>query len=284
MSVLRCLGAAALAASFCLVGCVDAEPVEELDEVGVAFSPEGGNSSGGTNGCSSVAFDALQDDLANVTYVSLVKSGTMEVNGTIDSTLLQEADGPSLFSYAVKCGLTREPGQNAVTWYDQGTMKTFEGMGHLSTTAGWLTGGLGDDARGDLFACVIAHLNPYGLEVPIVLSGPNVSDDGLDHSDFDIEEALWLVEIDPTGARVYTAWPTPQFERLCAIDAGDALEQRVCGQNPMACNLQIGNSTDCVYDPVTEGYYCKGKPALMTRLKATGMSALHPGCAYTPPP
>lgn len=283
MSILRRLGSAALVLTSCLFGCAETDSIEDLDAP--ELSPKEGHNTGGTNGASSNDFLTLQPSLVGMANTPLVDPGTMNVNSAIVTILLQQAGGSDLFKYAVRCGLTSAQGQNAVTWATAVLPKTYQGMGHLGTTAGWLTGPLSGTGRDDLFACIVAHLNPYGIEVPLVLSGASVTDDGIEYPDFTVDEALWVVDF-PNSLPHYTVWPTDQFKELCVADPAVALEDRVCGQHPALCNLDVGASIqlDCFYDVAAGGYYCNvgnppvARPALKTSLKEADFMRLNKRC------
>lgn len=270
MTALRCLATTALVLSTFVLGCSEPESLDDIDEP-VAQALEGGNTSGGNNGADDEQYWFGEAQLIHSTERSLVNPGTATVHSTTDAALSGTMLHPDLFDYAVQCGLHRN---GMVSW----SGGSFVGMGHLTTTIPWRSGALSSDAANDLLACVVTHLNPHGITVPIALSGPSVASDGLDHSEYDVEEALWLVE--GTGFRTYTVWPRQPFSVRCGIDEFEALKVRVCGQDPVDCALELGVDTQCTF---TEGvgYHCKGKPALLTTLKEADVATLHPGCFPT---
>lgn len=273
MSFLRGFGATVMALAACLSGCAGEETFDEMAEP--ELSPLHGGSSGGTNGASDLEFSLLASEILDATTGPLVSPGTMDVHPAIVGNLLADPAGARMLDYAVQCAL---PASDVVNWGP----KEFHGKGHLSTTDGWLSGGLNGRATNDLFACMLVHLNPYGIHVDILLTGPDVPDDGMDHSDFKVPEAVWLAE--KIGPQMhYTVWPTKPFTILCAADPMDALRERVCGQNPGACSLSKGASLaqDCVRDQPSGGYYCNGKPTILTTLKEADFYDLHRLC--TPP-
>lgn len=267
MNAVRSLVTTGLLLSSFALGCAEADSLGDIDEPG-AEPQEGGNTSGGSNGAPVVPYWFGETPLIESTERSLVNPGTTTVNTTTQSDLNATALHPDVFKYAVKCGLKK----NRTAYWSGGN---FSGMGHLSTTSGWAAGALSTSAANDLLGCVVALLNPLGLTVPIGLSGPSVAEDGVDQSEYVVEEALWLVE--GTAARTYTVWPRQPFSSRCGIDAYEALKVRVCGQDPTDCALQLGVETDCSFTE-NVGYHCKGKPALLTVLKESDVATLHPGC------
>lgn len=275
MNALRSLAATGLVLSSCMLGCFAPESLSVEEEPGFQ-ALTGGNTSGGDNGASDEQYWAAEGKVIAAAGRSLRDPGTWNVHSTTNADLVGTHLPPALFAYAVKCGLQKN---SSVSWTGGAS---FAGNGHLATTAGWLTGALSNDATNDLLACLVAHLNPLGLTIPIALSGPSVANDGDDHSSFDVEEALWLVETDPSLGRLYTVWPRTEFAVGCSggVSLPDIFTARVCGHDPENCALQFGDPSDCKLEP--EGYYCKDKPALLTILRSDDLETLHPGCASDP--
>ncbi len=228
---------------------------------------------GGNNGLDSGYYQDNEAPLAAATGLRLTKPGTSQVSALVLATgILATEGGRAVFKYAIKCAL---PNGQQVT---SGGM-VFTGKGYLASTAGWTTGPIGAAARDELLACMIAHVNST-QGVDILLSGQQVTDDGGDHSDFDVDEALWLVKPHITGGFEYHVWPTIPFATACGADPWEALAERICGQDPEGCQF-IGRhdlATACVIDPVKGGYVCDGKPALKTTLKSADVFVLHPSC------
>lgn len=273
MNALRCLAVTGLFLSSFALGCFQPADTDAPEEPGVT-PQEGGNTSGGDNGASDAEFWIAQTGLiAAMGRPLVIPGGGWTLNATTDAAL-QDPNvlPPKLFRYAVRCGL-----QSGVIVSDGGTL-AFTGDGYLSTTSGWLTGALSDDAADDLLACVVAFLNPSGT-VPIALTGPSIAEDGVDQSDYDVEEALWQVELDPTGGRIYTAYPMHTFAAVCSIDPFEALRKRVCSHDLQQCQLQHGDLNTCHFKE-GEGYRCgeNDKPAILTLLKSGDVQDMHPWC------
>lgn len=227
---------------------------------------------GGTNGLDDVLYHAHLSQVVAAAAGPILQDGQISA-GLLSTGLLGSTDGITVFGYAVKCALA--DGQTLT----YGT-HTFAGAGYLSTTTGWLSAPLSTGARDDLLGCLVAHVNST-TGVPILLSGPSVSDDGDGHDDFDVEEALWLVQQDSSGAIVHHVWPLSDFEATCLSNPWDALEQRICGQDPEGCNFVARKDMEaaCVEDEESNGYICDGLPALKTTLKSADVLTLHPLCA-----
>jgi hypothetical protein len=267
-------GILTLGALSLVLGC--AQPgVDSLEtESDPAAEPLTSGGSSGTNGLSSADYRMYENALNTATSQALVTGGagsTVVTNPVIIQQLLGTPEGRVVFKYAVGCALRSGL---TVSYAD----RYYVGGGHLLTTINWLNAPLSADARHDLLGCMAAHVNPLGIHVPIVLWGQPVADDGGDHSAFDVEEAVWLVNENVIGYREYNVWPLPAFAAACQADPWLALQQRVCGQNPVGCALRPRKdlTTACVVD-ASGAYFCDGKPAIKTTLTTEGLSDLYSG-------
>jgi hypothetical protein len=267
MSIQRRVAAFVIAWGPLLAGCVEGRTVEDLGEARLADRM----GTTGTNGCAS---DERMEQEANLTYATgkaLVASGTNKVSWEIEDTLLTTQAGINVFKYAVQCAV---PAGVTVTW--PGGAAT--GMGILHEGADWLKGPLSQDVQYQVHACVVAHVNPYDIHVPLLLSGPAVNDDGGKHVEYGVDEALWVSRRNVDDVLIHIAWPLKALKSQCGPNPFDALKLRVCGQDPEGCTLMLGDPQDCTFDPASEGFYCLGQPALMTTLQTPGLEELYPGC------
>lgn len=269
MSILHRFGALVLAFVPLFAGCVAGEPVEDLDEP--PARPMDKNGSTGTNGLDSPEYFFNELHLVKAAASPLADPGSTEVTAAVQSTLLSTPSGVEVFEYAVRCAL---PEDVTVTWGDT----KMNGLGHLLSTEHWLQSPLSEEATLSLLACMVAHVNPFGQHVPLLLTGPDVSFDGLDHDDFDVDEALWVARRNAAGGIEYVVWPSEVLQKECGPDPMSALMQRVCGQSPGACHILQGDPSDCVVDAESGGYFCLGQPALETTLRSKDLKVLYPGC------
>lgn len=268
MSILRRFAAVVCASSPLFVGCVQGGSIE-AEDVGQASLADK-NGSTGLNGLGWTEFKAVEADLILAASGGPVADpDSMEVTADIEKGLLATPAGETVFHYAVACMV---PAGLEVTW-GQGTA---EGKGHLASGEAWLKGGLGDEEIEDMLACVIAHINPYGLEVPVLFSGSHVQDDKLDHSDFWVDEALWIAQMSGPGRADYIVYPLKAVILECGPDPQQALMDRLCGQSPATCSFGVGDLDDCV--ETAEGFECLGQPALMTTLMTDGFSTMWASC------
>lgn len=203
---------------------------------------------------------------------------------TSNNALVGDDGGRTLIKYAVRCAL---PSTTTVHARLGTTEYAYTGQGLLTTTADWLTAALTNSQAQDLFTCLLAHMNAHGVEVPINLSGPNVSNvDGSDGS-FTWEEALWAVKITSPGTVKkkldFYVWPLDDL-----LDCANYVEQltdRVCGTYSGPCGLTVrtDRATACTEDSHT-GWSCTDAtgtvvlPAIKTRLKETDVEAMYDSC------
>jgi hypothetical protein len=252
-------------------GC--AEPVDSDDDVEalVVYRPMGGGGSTGVNGLGDDKYWAVEGAFLNSTLLPLTDGNTNDVNDKIGQLLLGTPAGITVFGYAVECAV---PAGQSVVWNGV----KFFGLGHMANAQKWLYAPLSSDAQGDLMACMVAHINPLDLKVPILLSGVNVKDDGQNHLAYPVDEALWVAGFSAAGGPTYTAYALAPLRNKCAADPADALKNRVCGHDPKHCHLDVGDIQDCFLDQEAGGWFCNGQPALKTNLKEADFAELYADC------
>ncbi|MEZ4309920.1 MAG: hypothetical protein R3F14_17925 [Polyangiaceae bacterium] len=113
--------------------------------------------------------------------------------------------------------------------------------------------------------------------MPILISGHEIHDDGEDHSDYEVDEALWVVTRDGVGRFEHHVCPLDFVVGLCGPNPVNALKARLCGQSPSIAGSDAGDPTlDCTELDGT--YECLGQPAIMTSLKYKGIDSIYLGC------
>lgn len=279
MKIVRSAGVSSLVLVLAALGCADPgkSHLPAGDEPGLrpAVVKPG---AGGNNGLEADIYHAHVLELIDAANQAIVDEEDPESGAVgkplLETGLLDSPEGVTVFGYAVKCALADQ----VVVAHGA---DTFEGNGYLTTTTGWREQPLSAAARDDLLACMIAHVNST-VGVDILLSGPAV--DGTTDGDFDVEEAVWHVELSSSGHPEHHVWPLSDFAADCDSDPWAALAERICGQDPEGCNFvpRYDLETACVEDPQSNGYVCDGQPVLKTTLKSADVEVLHPSCA--PPP
>lgn len=262
------VGILALGALSLVLGCVQtdtdsAESEGELGEVAQA------GRHGGINGLSSPAYQHFALSLSSATSQPLVTGvGFTITNTLLLQNLLAFPDGHDVFEYAAACGL-----RAGLSLTDGNS--AYVGGGVLSTTQDWYNAPLSVDARHDLLECMAAHVNPTGKHVNILLSGQNVLEDGQNHSQYDVDEAVWLVKDGVSGQPETHVWPLPTFAEVCKVDPEGALRERVCGKNPVECHLVL-RTDPAACTTNSNGYYtCDGHQAIKTTLTTEAFRDLY---------
>lgn len=260
----------ALALSTAAVGCTEQDASEVFDDESPSLETEGTHGSGGTNGLGEEDYLTYRYHVGYVAmkYPFLVNNNTM-VNPNIISSS-SPAGWFRVFSYMFACVVP-----DGGTWTLNGV--TFTGRGHLKTGTEWYGAPLSPARAQQLVACVTAHVNPYHLQVPIHLSGPQIKDDSGILFYYPVEEALWTVKFGVDFVPTITAYPATPLVTSCGENVYQAIKNRVCGQSPESCNLTVGNMDSCTF--VTgQGYSCNGQPAILTRLMQSGYDSLYSTC------
>ena len=271
------LGVAALSlSSVCVMACTAPDATDSLadEEVDVGTAQQADHGSSGSNGLGSLEFLTQKLPLAQaVKFFPLVDPGTKDVSAGVKGLLYGTPAGKTILKYAVACAV---PESTEVFDGKDYLM----GMGHILSAAAWMNGPLPQAALDSLMACVAAHVNPYGVEVPILLMGTDVENDSYSHPGFDVPEALWVSYVSVVDSSVsFVVWPRSSVLRSCS-DPLAAFKNRLCGQYPssQSCQLTLGAAGACTVDALGN-YTCNGKPAIETRLKTPDFNFLYKMCS-----
>jgi hypothetical protein len=256
----------------------DADSSMEMPRLSSMAGPSGAT---GTNGLSTVSFNLYKSTLSTSTQ-SPLSYGPGSLQHTIQPTssnnaLLQSTAGREVLEYATRCALDEGD------WVSGGSpSQTFLGGGLLTTTTGWRTSGLSAAQQEDLFTCAIAHLNFYDVHVPILLSGPSVTNKpGVDTSPYTFSEAVWITKITTglLGASTleFHVWPQVNLADLCGLLVNSTLGARICGAG-LLCGLVVRTDFSTACQSTSNGWVCDGRPAIETKLTPQGAGLLHPLC------
>jgi hypothetical protein len=253
------------------LGAKDTLPDDDLQPPDL--TPLTGNVGGiGPNGLEAELFHANKNLLRTATQLQLVGNDSQVHQGVLDTGLLDSVGGLKTFKYAVQCALPDE-----VTVF--ASAKPYPGGGLLGTTGSWQLTPLGPAAQKDLFACMIAHLNPSGEEVMIQLTGKAIPVEPGDQSAFSFEEAVWITKIGTSSALEFHVWPLSDLESSCGHDVGGSLQTRVCGEGIVDCGLQVrGDYLSACTILASGDHMCDGQRAIKTRLMPQDVSRLHGEC------
>lgn len=266
---------------FAQMGCMAEQYDDErVASVSQAAGDDDENGTGGTNG--------LEPELAMPNMLTLwnaTSMGVNDVNNTAITQLVSTTAGDKTLEYAIRSAL---PTGGATFGPNQDL-----GGGILSTTTGWASGGLSNGAKLDLMAAMLAHLNPYGAEVPIRLMGQSVNSTLGDDAagTYNLSEALWVVTRNRDGSLNYHAWPFEVVLSFCDSPS-TAVNSRACGrmtENGIVnteCSLNVHDNmqADCTQDPTSKNWTCLGRPAIKTRIRQIDFLVLYPQCDPIPEP
>jgi hypothetical protein len=247
------------------IGCgsIPEEPVQLHENPQLA--PQGGPSgTAGTNGASPSAFHANRAALLTSFGVAAANPlNSSAVNPVIVATgILSTEGGRQIFGYAARCVLP------AGTQLTSGG-NVYEGGGILSTTGSWVTGGLTTSQKEEALTCMVAHLNPTGMHVPIFFSGPSIAGtESSETSGFGLEEAVWQAVLPPGQAPIYYAWPRVDLLEVCDLPTELSWITRICGLPVNTCGVQIRYDRDTACTGSNGSFTCDGKPAIQTTLQA----------------
>lgn len=277
-----------------LVGCADDVGVDANDGADVAPPPDGTSlltdpvGTTGTNGLSPFEYHpnaglldtAMNHPLYDEQGVAPVAKGKAPVNALATLhphilSLFPTPDGQKTLKYAMRCALPI--GTSVMIGNEEVS------GGILNSLGAWPTGPVVGSAQNDLFACMAAHLNAFGEEVPIRFAGAAVNNQDGDVSDFTFQEAYWQGGYDPNGVLLYHAWPLPDLQTRCGgLMTSKALNLRVCGNVKGDCGLQVHDDVlaDCVMGE--NGPICLGQPAIKTFLKADDVHKMYRICPTRP--
>lgn len=128
-----------------------------------------------------------------------LSSGALSRNGTslVESDLVADASGRELLTYMVRCALDAD--QELTATHD-GVTYTWKGL--IGLAPSWLTSPLTSERRQRwVSACLLAHVNGYGVEVPISLRGfhPALRASKEEKATFTVQEAAFFGNVFEVG-------------------------------------------------------------------------------------
>jgi hypothetical protein len=261
-----------MATSF--VACAETDSTETGGTTdGTVIGMSGGNGSSGTNGLSSDDFMAAQVLLAKSArlYPLVDSAGSKEVNPGIKNLLLGSKSGVAVLRYAIACTVPRGIDIHAADEY-------MPGLGHLAKGPDWLAGPLSHTAVNELMACMAIHVNAFGVEIPILLSGASIKADPIGHPEFSVSEARWVANVNSDDVPTYTVYASDYVAQQC-FNVLSAFKDRVCGQWSAGCNFVVGDSTKCIQDG-QGNWTCDKTPAIESWLIPESWGSLYGSCGH----
>jgi len=176
--------------------------------------------------------NALSDNRLSYNRLSYNR---LSYNG-LDNDMHVDAEGREVLRYIAKCALSE--GDTLVVESPEGT---FEFAGLLGLAPQWEDGGIDVEAQETITACLLAHVNKFGVSVPISVRHPDLACPAGEEDRFTRFEGAFFGNIfDPEGAMfACSAGPRPDGADL---SMGDRL-LRVCAD--FACNAFVTIASDC---------------------------------------
>ncbi|MDC3952810.1 hypothetical protein [Polyangium jinanense] len=231
-------------------GCVAANsnPFEQDDfAVGLETLGPDDNPPGNTNGFSVDCFwnPSVQSAYRNLSQEPLHNDaeGNLPEGGVADLSAVSNACRSEALKYLAECALPR-----GTSMTDPDTGITYAGW--LGLAGQWRTSSLSSNNQWWVTSCLLAHLNGYGIVMPILLQG--------DRAELQPTSAQ-LTEFPVSESRAWGNLFAPNFvANVCyfddvadTCDAEQLLDERLCGTNP-SCNLNVVGNCDsaCSYDPL----------------------------------
>ncbi len=258
-------------------GCAQEEnnTTEDVDSVELAENPTGGRTNNDTRSGVYHAnkyklLAAMGSGLGTWTCQLYVGCFYALPSSIYQTGILNTSEGQELFNKAIECavadGVTVKQTQVSGTT----SPRRYVGKGLMSTTAGWISGPLTTAQKEDVFRCVVARVNSFGVQVDIAISGQNVTnqpgeDDGLQWQPdalFDVK--LTTITLAPPFSGQTTviteyAWPLALVQSLpgTCMSLQDAMEARVCDQAASSCSFHVREAPqdDCLKYRGSPYYY-----------------------------
>jgi hypothetical protein len=193
------------------------------------------------------------------------------------TSLISTEEGRELLRYVVRCALP--PGETLTASYS-GVVYQFQGA--IGLAPDWLSSPLSLSGQRWMTACLLAHANGYGMEVPISMRGfhPALQVTEEEVNTFTVEEATYYGNLFITGgSNVVTAYQGDDDDddsggATTTYDAGAAMfacagntlssqcgssaetfrPQRSCGSNSLCALSFVGK---CATSPVSSPHACK---------------------------
>ncbi|KYF66326.1 hypothetical protein BE15_01655 [Sorangium cellulosum] len=220
--------------------------------------------------------------------------------------LMLDADGRELLRYTIGCALPE--GQSLIGTVDS---TTYRFDGRIGLAPDWLRGPLPEKSQRWVTACLLAHVNGYGVEVAISLRGrnPALATDSAERLAYQQEEISFFGnifqplgkrdELGDIGSRMYSCGGA-LLQMSCADDASAFVPERTCASRADcslsflgACRDLTNSTTSVCKDVSLQGYgRCQapatamsGKPAatrydevITVFLQRPDFSAFYPLC------
>ncbi len=215
---------AILALAITLAGCASID-----EEIGVAQLAELSQNAMSINAMSinamsinAMSINAMSINAMSINAMSII---SFQLDTTASGGIEKSAEGRQLLHYLARCALGPK---HELTVAVAGQTHVFPGS--LGLAPGWVYRSLTRAERRILSACLLSHVNHYGLSVAISLRGAGLEVSEQEIQDFYVYEATFYGDVFATPMKMYACWGAAPWLaraqssarrlRVCS-DAGD---------------------------------------------------------------
>lgn len=247
-------------------GCARPAPFEGGEELGEQGAPVSGSPTDNQriilNGLPTAFFEAYRTSL-----ISLA-GGSLTSHAAVKSGLIQSQDGRQLLGYIAKCALGWDDKLN-VSY--QGSTYHFEGGVGLASN--WKDGALTASEKRWVSACLLAHANAFGIQVPLSLRGdhPALATTPEEVVQYPVEEGAFYGDLfEESGSAAMFACPGLGFKDACEAESNEWLDVRVCA-------MGAGSVSECGFYVPGDCYdFATPSPGACSEIEGDGYGACRP--------
>jgi hypothetical protein len=168
-----------------------------------------------------------------------LSQAALSMNGSslVESDLIVDAPGRELLSYMVKCALKS---YQSLSVMHEGVTYTFQGQ--IGLAYDWISNPLTDPKKQRwVSACLLAHVNGYGIQVPISLRGshPALYASDAEKAEFKVQETAFYGNVfvaDPDAGSTFFSCGGYGIGLLCGATPETLRPQRSCA-DAASCGL-----------------------------------------------
>ncbi|WP_437673404.1 hypothetical protein [Sorangium sp. So ce131] len=262
-----------------LIGCAySADPTSE--ETGTPEEETVGTSEEAVLSTNRMSMNRLSMNRMSMNGLSMNRLSTDGLRMAA-TELLESEDGRELLRYTVRCALAE--GVSLVATVGETTYR-FNGL--IGLAPEWMRGPLAEKSQRWVSACLLAHVNGYGVEVAISLRGrhPALATDSVERSAYQEEEVSFFGnvfqpidrrdELGDIGARMYSCGGA-LLQLSCAGSEGAFAPERTCASKADCgikflgpCRDLMSSGASVCKNVSLEGYSQCEAPASLTARKA----------------
>ena len=146
--------------------------------------------------------------------------GALTLNTSASNGLEYDSEGRRVLAYSAKCAL--RDGDYLVAEID-GVTHVFPGL--LGIAPRWAARRLTRPERHAVSACLLAHVNAFGISVELSLRGADIDVSATEQDEYLVHEAAYFGDVFEEKPQMYVCWQAPHDQ---AVASTDARSVRVC--------------------------------------------------------